>query len=203
MELREIIKILIKYKVALVISVAIGILGGIAFFISPKIYYATGSFYIKRAVDTTRFNYFAYEGYYAQQTGLSYTNTVTALFESPDVRFEALNRLNFPTDGEGLRKYSKMIKVKKMGPQIITLTVKGVNPEEIKNLWDSVSDTTISKNTQININGDPLLSISKISDSPIIKESYRPLWLCIISGAVVAPSLLTLFIALRRYFKWR
>jgi capsular polysaccharide biosynthesis protein len=203
MELREIIKILTKYKVALAISVVIGVLGGIAFYISPKTYSASGSFYIKRGADTLRFKYFAYEGYYAQQTGLSYTNTVMALFESLDIRFEALNKLNLPTDNTSLRRYSRIIKAKKVGPQIITLTVKGTNTEELGRLWDSVANTVIEKNKQINITGDPLLSISKISDAPIVRQLYRPLWLCVLAGALLSPFLVVLFVTFKGYFKWK
>lgn len=203
MELREIAKILIKYKIALAISVVMGVMGGIAFFIAPKTYSATGSFYIKRGADTLRFKYFAYEGYYAQQTGLSYTNTVIALFESLDIRFEALNKLNLPTDNASLRKYSRIIKAKKVGPQIVTLTVRGNNTEELGRLWDSVANTVIEKNKQINITGDPLLSISKLSDTPIVGEIYKPLWLCVLAGALLAPFIVVLFVAFKGYFKWK
>jgi capsular polysaccharide biosynthesis protein len=90
-----------------------------------------------------------------------------------------------------------------MGPQLITLTVKGRNPETVKDLWNSVADTTIIKNKQINIDGDPLLGIYRVSGSPIVRDVYRPLWLSVIIGGVFLPSLIILFAAIRRYFKWK
>jgi capsular polysaccharide biosynthesis protein len=201
MELNEIVKNLRKHNKILLFAAIVGILGGYLFYLAPKPYYATGSFYVKRAVDTTKFQYFSYEGYYGQQAGLSYTNTVLALFESLDVRYEALNSINLPTDIDSLKKYSGMIKVKKTGPQIITLTIKGKTLQKAEDLWNSISSTTIEKSKQININGDPLLSISKISENPVVKIQYKPLWACVVFGFVLTPLFVIFYHSLKGYFK--
>lgn len=203
MELKEIVKTLRKYNRTLAASAVAGLLLGYLGYLAPKPYYATGSFYIKRSVDTTRFNYFAYEGYYGQQAGLSYTNTVMALFESLDIRYMALTNINLPTDIYNLRKYSEMIKVKKTGPQVITLTVKGWTPQKAEDLWNSMAGTTIIKSRQLNINGDPLLSISKISENPVVKVQYKPLWVCLAFGLAAVPLLVIFYLSLREYFKWK
>jgi capsular polysaccharide biosynthesis protein len=203
MELKEIVKNLKKHNKILFLSAVVGILCGYLVYLAPKPYYATGSFYIKRAVDSTKFKYFTYEGYYAQQTGLSYTNNVLALLESLDIRKEAMENLNLPTDTINLRKYSSMIRVKKSGPQIITLTVKGKTPTQAEGLWNSIANTAISKNEKININGDPLLSISRVSESPVVRDQSKPLWLCLVVGFVFIPSFLIVGISLREYFKWK
>ena len=115
MELKEITKSLSKHRVFLLVAFFVGILAGAGFFFMPKTYTSSGSFYVRRSADTLKFKYFAYEGYYAQQTGLSYANTVQSLFESLDVRFEALNKLNIPTDTTNLIKYSRYIRAKRSG----------------------------------------------------------------------------------------
>ncbi len=192
-----------KHSKILILSAVGGILLGYLLYLVPKPCYATGSFFIKRSVDNTRLTYFAYEGYYGQQTGLSYTNTVLALFESLDIRYEALANINLPTDINNFRKYSAMIKVKKTGPQIITLTVKGKTPQKAAVLWNSMANTTIVKSWQLNINGDPLLSISKISENPVVREQYKPLWVCLAFGLISVPLLVIFYLGLREYFKWK
>lgn len=201
MELNRIIKNLGKYKILYIVCLVLGLLGGLGFYLLPKTYISTGSFYVKRSADTLKFKYFEYEGYYAQQTGISYTNTILALFESMDIRFEALDKLNLPTDMNSLRKYSRLIRAKKAGPQIITLTVTGKDLEETRTLWETVANVTLEKNKQMNVYGDPLLSVSKISENPVVKEQYKPLWMCALGGALLLPALATFYFTLREYFK--
>lgn len=203
MEFQEIIKTYQKHKIEIFLSLLVGAGLGAAYFISPKSYQATGSLYIKRSVDTLKFKYFAYEGYYAQQTGLAYTNTVMTLIQSPDIRFEALNKLNLPTDTFSLRKYARLITARKTGPQLVQLTVKSKNPEEAKKLWETVVESTIEKNKLINTAGDPLLTVSKISDNPLVRETYRPLWLCALSGALATVSFVVFLITLKGFPRWK
>lgn len=203
MELKEIVINLNKHKLTLLASVLVGIFLGYLFYTTPKNYHAVGSFYVKRAADTTKFKYFSYDGYYAQQTGLSYTNTILALFESTDVINEALKKINLSTDINNFKKYSRMIQAKKTGPQIITLTVKGKTRDEAKSLWNSLTDTTINKNKEINKDGDSELSVSKIMEEPVLKEQYRPLWMCLVLGGIFVPTLVIFFLGLKDYSKWK
>jgi capsular polysaccharide biosynthesis protein len=186
MELKQIFKNLKKYKIALLLSAVVGVLAGLVFYLAPKTYYATGSLYVTRAIDDVKFKYFAYEGYYAQQTGVSHTNNVLSLIDSLDTR-----------------KYATMIKAKKSGPQLITLMVKGKTADQAEKLWRAVTEVTLEKDRQINLKGDPLLNVSKVSDNPVVKDQYKPLWLCIVFGFIFAPSLLILGISIKEYFKWK
>jgi capsular polysaccharide biosynthesis protein len=203
MELKQIIKNLKKYKIALLLSAVVGVLAGLVFYLAPKTYYATGSLYVTRAIDDVKFKYFAYEGYYAQQTGVSHTNNVLSLIDSLDTRNESLRKLNLPVDTNSLRKYATMIKAKKSGPQLITLMVKGKTADQAEKLWKAVTEVTLEKDRQINLKGDPLLNVSKVSDNPVVKDQYKPLWLCIVFGFIFAPSLLILGISIKEYFKWK
>jgi capsular polysaccharide biosynthesis protein len=96
-----------------------------------------------------------------------------------------------------------MVKAIKAGPQIVTVSVRGKNTELVNDLWNVIADSTIKKSSSINANGDPMLGIYRLSDSPITREIYKPLWLCILSGALVATLLVVSFITLRSYFKWK
>jgi len=203
MELRDILKTLSKYKNTIVITTIMGALVGlISYYLLPTKYTAVGSFYIKRATESTGIKtYFTYEGYYAQQGALSYTNTVVALLESLDIRNKALQKLNLAVNEESLRKYGKLINVRKMGPQLITLTTEGNIDTEAKTLWNALSDTLLETTAEVNKDGDPKLSISKVAEEPVVKTTYKALWLNTLIGAGTMFSLSIFWVSFREYFK--
>lgn len=203
MELKELIDKLNKKQKYFWISALLGALLGTGYYLLPHVYTASGSFYISRSVDTTKFKYFTYEGYYAQQTALSATNTIASLMESTDVKNITLSKQDLPTDTISLRKLDSSVKVNKTGPQLITLAVKNTNINTARNIWNTLSDTTIEKNKAMNENGDPMIGIFKISDSPIIKEDYKPLWLCVIAGVVSAKLFTAFVLSIKEYLKWK
>lgn len=202
MELKDIIKKLKKYRIFVAVAALVGIILGYAYFLIPHTYTASGSFYINRAVQIQKENngYFTYEGYYSQQTALSYTNTVVALLESYDVRSESLKNLNIQVNEASLRKYGRLIKVKKMGPQLVTLTTKQKTANEAEDLWKSVSKTLVEKTSNINERGDSNLNISAVIENPVIKESYKPLFVCVLTGAFLATFFAVIFVSIKEYF---
>ena len=203
MELRNLIKKLNAHRLLLLAFFFVGGVLGATYFSLPGNYTATGSLFVKRAVDLTRFNYFAYEGYYGQQTALSYTNTLVAMMESIDLRKNSLDRLGIQVNEQSLIKYSRQIKVKKAGPQLITLTVKDRDFVNAQTLWNAVADSTIEISRNVNQTGDPFLNISKISEEPVIKPQYKPLWLCLPIGMMFGFVAGVFLVTVKEYFKWK
>ena len=185
MELKELLRIINKHRRAIYIYVTLGVMMGVLIFFLPSKYVSTVSFYIKRAADANT-SFFTYEGYYGQQTALSYTNTVVGLLESVDIQSKALNKLNIQVNEVSLRRYAKHIKAKKSGPQLVALTVKGNTFSESKKLWEAVADELITVNQQLNVNGDDKLNVSKISAQPVVKKENKSLWLNIPAGILLA-----------------
>lgn len=198
MELKLLFKVIKKYSKTMYICAIIGALLGIIAYFIPSKYISTGSFYIKRSADAN-ISFFTYEGYYSQQTALSYTNTVVGLLESVDIQSKALSKLNIPINEVSLRRYAKYIKVKKSGPQLVTLTVKGNSFADSKNLWGAVADELVVANQQLNVNGDNKLNVSKISLQPVVKKEYRSLWLHIPAGILLALGAGIFSISLKEY----
>jgi len=198
MEVKEIFKIINKHRKAIYTYAILGAMIGVLIYFLPSKYISTGSFYIKRATDVNK-DFFTYEGYYGQQTTLSYTNTVVGLLESVDLQSKALSTLNIPIDEISLRKYAKYIKVKKSGPQLVTLTVKGKTFIDSKSMWEAVADELLAVNQQLNINGDGSLNVSKVSAQPVVKKEYKSLWLNIPAGILLALGAGIFIISLKEY----
>jgi capsular polysaccharide biosynthesis protein len=198
MELKDLFKVIKKHKNVLLSFAVLGVILGALVYSLPTKYISTGSLYIKRAADTST-NFFTYEGYYSQQTALSYTSTVVGLLESVDIQSKALNKLNIPVDETTLRKYARYIKVKKSSPQIVELTVKGNSVESSKNLWEAVANEAVVVTQQLNANGDNKLDVSKISSQPVVKREYKSLWINIPAGILLALGLGVFIVSLKEY----
>ena len=183
MEVKDIVTFLKKnYLYILLTGLVFSSLGAVLYYAIPATYNATGSFFIKRDVDNSTGNYFTYEGYYSQQTALSYTNTLTGIFESEDIKSKALINLSTEVNEQSLRKLGQNMKIKKSGPQLITLIVKGNTSQNAKSAWLAVTKATITTADFLNINGDSKLTISQLAEDPVVKMAFRNLYVNILTG---------------------
>lgn len=201
MELKEFFQNILKNKALLAAFIALGLIIGTIYILMPPKYYATGSFLITRRVSPEEQEFFTYEGYYGQQTALSFTKTVTALIESEDVLSKSLSNMNLSVNQNSLRNLSKKVKVTNPGPQLITLQIKEESQENALKTWEAVSNSTIKTAQQTNMQGDPLLGISKISEQPVIKMQYKPLIPIISAAALSGVCLYLIIISLKEYSK--
>jgi len=200
MEIKEIIKKIRKYRPQFVIIAILGAALGVGLCFLPPKYTSSGSFYIKRSISGEK-NYFTYEGYYGQQTALSYTNSVVALAESLDLKKIVIEKLGMEANEEGLRKISKMMKVRKTGPQIISITVKADSLNMSEDVWNKLSSTLLNTTYEINKDGDPNLMVVKVSDKPVVKQSYRSAVLFGFCGLLISTTLYLLFVCTKEYLK--
>lgn len=200
MEIKEIIKKLRKYRGQIIFSIILGAILGVGIYFLPPKYISSGSFYIKRSISGEK-NYFTYEGYYGQQTALSYTNSVIALAESLDIKRLVLEKLKIDANEESLRKLSRMIKVKKTGPQIISITVKANSYSTSENIWNKLSEALLNTTYEINKDGDSNLMVVKVSDRPVVKQSYRSMLLFGFCGSLLSFTFYSFFICFKEYLK--
>ncbi|MFZ2663835.1 MAG: hypothetical protein WAX66_00515 [Patescibacteria group bacterium] len=200
MEIKEIIKKIRKYRPQFVIIAILGAALGVGLCFLPPKYISSGSFYIKRSISGEK-NYFTYEGYYGQQTALSYTNSVVALAESLDLKKIVIEKLGMEATEEGLRKISKMMKVRKTGPQIISITVRADSLNISEDIWNKLSETLLDTTYEINKDGDPNLMVVKVSDKPVVKQSYRSAVVFGFCGLLISTTLYLLIICIKEYLK--
>jgi capsular polysaccharide biosynthesis protein len=200
MEIREIIKKVKKQKLIPIFASLVGFLAGLVIYYLPQKYIASGSFYISRKINNST-DFFTYEGYYAQQTALNYTNSVSALIESKDVQKELLEKMREPINEKNLRELKRDIKVKKTGPQIILMEIKNETPEKSKEIWRNLSGIVISKSEELNREIDNNLQIFTISKEPSIEETYKNLLLFSLVGLIIGGAIGLLIISFKEYSK--
>lgn len=182
MELKELFKFLKKYKASLFVwGLVFGFVGALFYYLLPPKYVASGSFYVTRAIEPVT-EEFSYEGYYAQQSALSYTKTFMGLLESVDSRSKALDKLNLEVTSRTLRKYGRQVRVKSVAPQLLSFEVKDDSPDAARNFWLTLSDVSLEESQRLNMNGDSLLRIIPVSDSLVVREVYRNVFINIIAG---------------------
>jgi capsular polysaccharide biosynthesis protein len=182
MELFEALNFINKNKKSiLLVTLLFGLIGLGTYFILPKKYLATGSFYIQRSTENSGGKYFTYEGFYGQQTALTYANTFIGFLESENTKKKALQTLGVPATESTLRKLGKQIDVKKSAPQIILLSVKDKEPLGAENLWNFIALDSLTTVKNLNQTGDAALQISQIG-SPVVKEQYSNMILNVFAG---------------------
>ncbi len=168
-----------------------GFLGGAAgiilYTILPIKYYATGSFFVSRKIETATDKYFNYEGYYSQQTSQNYTGSFIALLESQDVQSHILTLMNIPVNEKTIRAINRDVAVKKISPQVVTLTVRGNTLEEARTKWTMYTATALETAKKLNEANDPYLSINRVdeNDTPVVKEEFRNVFLNALIGLLI------------------
>jgi capsular polysaccharide biosynthesis protein len=203
MELKELIYFLREKALKItIISAVFGIAAVVLYYTLPINYQATGSFYVQRAVETAENNgFFTYEGYYGQQTALTYASTLIGLFESTDIKKQALEEIGVQPTNENLRRFDRHVRVKRTSPQLITLTTKAKTPQEAESLWRAVSSTALLAANTLTSQGDADLRIDPVSMDPLVKEEYRNLYVNILAGLALGLLFAVTSLALINYLK--
>lgn len=199
LELKEIISI-VKQNLKLVVILTL--LGGLAGFgyahFSPSSYEAQNTLYVKREAEEPSGNFYNYDGFYAQQVGKEYTETVVGLLKTIDPYLETAEKLGSGTNPQELLSSTKF---KKISPQVISITVTKKQQEEAKNTLNSLTSTLVEKIKSLNKSGDKKISVEALKINPyvtILKPNpIITLSIGFLSGLLVA----LISLALGRYFR--
>lgn len=204
MEASEIIKLLLKHKIYLLSCGVLGLAFSLGIYLLPPKYVSSGTLLVTHAVEPSagkKLDFFSYEGYYAQQTALSYTGTVVAMLDSVDIRYKALSKIGVAKSDENLKKYSKFIKVTKVGPQVVSLKVKTPAADVSRQLWLALTSELISTSETLNSSGDPDLKVVLASSELTTGPEYRPLPTHLIAGAILGLMFGSFLISAKEYLK--
>lgn len=200
MELKKIIKTIEKNRLLLITATFIGLVLGIIFYFLPSKYISSGSFYVSKKTDKS-LDFFTYEGYYAQQSAITYTDSVITLAKSVDIKKDVLEKMNRPINEKNLRELNKSIKIKKAGPQIISLEIKGRTYELAEETWTKFSESLIKKSEEMNENSDEKLVVNTVSEKPLTRKAYRSPWAFGATGVLAGLALGILVMCGKEYFK--
>ncbi|MBD3365977.1 hypothetical protein GF360_01390 [candidate division WWE3 bacterium] len=176
------------------------ILGGTAFFALPKSFVSKGTLFVSRIPEESA-EFYTYSGYYAQQTALSYADTVRGLLENEVLHAKALETLEIPVTDKNLRNLERKIRVKDGGPQLVGLEVKNNSSENAAKIWEALTLNIENTSKEINLQGDPQLKITRVKEKPVIQEGYRNLYVFSAVGGLMTWGLGVFFLALKDYLK--
>jgi capsular polysaccharide biosynthesis protein len=201
MEMRDFVKLIAKNIRLIFIATAFGALLGFFVYNLPRKYIAQGTLFVSRSVQSNLNGFFGYEGYYGEQAANAYTNTAMALAESIDIRKKAMEKAGVEINDFNLFNFGRMIRVKKAGPQVLTLSIKTGTYSEAEKLWNAVAESVIEVNKDLNQNGDPYMTISKASSAPVVKQSYYYSWQFSLAGGFLLAVISVMYLAFRNYLK--
>jgi len=156
----ELKKYLMTAKKDLVFTLAIGLIVGLAAFLSaPRIesgFRSQKVFYLSNLESQPTQGY-NFSGYFTQSTAINETDTAVAILQSPD--FQAL-----------LPKTNTTVTVRKLAPQVIQVTVISKEAGSPKQAVENLPKIFNQKMRDLNPNG-PTITLNQLSDEVIV--SYR------------------------------
>lgn len=195
MRLEIIIRTLKRNFRYIVLSAVVGgVLGILVFYFFPFGYTATGSLFVGRRPDLIQREEFTYEGYYAQKAASDYTNTIVGILESPSLASKVLQKQNLIVNEENLRELSKNTDIRTKAPQLVFVRVKAETKNEAEQLWNIVVDEVITTSNNLNrIEGDPNLSVQKVSE-PVVTEVYKDILIFSFVGFLIGAFFSTLVV---------
>jgi capsular polysaccharide biosynthesis protein len=191
-----------KLLVLVVCAMCLGA-GAISYFILPRQFEASGSFFIHKKLEDIpgRKTYFDYDGYYAQQTAVNFAATFYSLIESPDILAQTLVNMKISPVESTIRKLEKNIKIKKASPQLITVYFYSYSQENAEKTWNTLANAAIEKSTQLNKAGDNSIIVSNVTEKPLVKETFRNIWLNTVIGALLGALASITYIGFSIYLK--
>jgi capsular polysaccharide biosynthesis protein len=126
---------------------------------------------------------------------------VITLAKSVDIKKDVLEKMNQPINEKNLRELNKSIKIKKAGPQIISLEIKGRTYELAEETWTKFSESLIKKSDEMNKNSDEKLVVNTVSEKPLTRKAYRSPWAFGATGVLAGLALGILLMCGKEYFK--
>lgn len=191
-ELREYLKLVKRYLWVFGLLATLGVVGVLIYQQSQKsLYQAVTSLYVNRTPEPRTDKYYTYEGYYAQLVSKDYTDVAVALLGSADFTHLAQTKAHLDNEAKITTQ------VRKIGPQLIGLTVTGSSQEVVKKATQSLIDTVNDRSKSSQNQGADITMVSP--DLNVGLKSFNlPLYLGI---SVFGSLLVTIaFAAIREYF---
>lgn len=202
MTVREFVKLILPFlKKSFIFSLFFSLIFFLFSYKLPSKFIASGTIYVKRTVEENKPSYFTYEGYYSGLTAEKYTDTVIGFLKSVDVRKETLAVLGLPVNQKYISDLERMVFVKKAGPTLVSVSVSTKNEDMSLKVWSALTGRVIQKSLELNKDGDSLLSLSVVSEKPVVVEKkINPFVVLVFSFAFIFSTLLFL-LCFKKYLK--
>jgi capsular polysaccharide biosynthesis protein len=174
--------------------------GGIVFGILPKKYISGGILFIGKEVEKSE-EFYAYSGYYDQQTALSFTKTIKGFLEDKNLYAEVLTDLGENVTEKNLRKLRRKIKATDAGPQLINLEVRANSPIETEKIWEALAEITAETTKELNKNADSGIFLQTTNSEIWTREIVRNPFVFGLVGGLLLMGAEIFYLAIREYLK--
>ena len=215
MELKEIVGLLRKkWKVLVVSTLICAVIAVVVTYLLPVRYCSKVDVYVKRGDTQESENYYTYDGYYATQASVQYTDTVTGLFQSIQILRNVADKVQadeqyvqgekepemLAADVKFLESIASKIVVEDIAPQVIS--VEFVHKDKTKSkLWLSyLSAEVIDEVKRLNKTGDSKFEVTAF-DTPIIKEVAPSYVINVIVGLMSGALVGGMIMFMKHYFE--
>lgn len=185
MQLIELKTIVIFFKKRWRLWLAAFLLGAIggagAFFLMPGKYLAEGNLYVTRRQEESE-EFYTYSGYYNQHTALSFADTVRGILDSRSFQSRVLENIDVKIDSANLRKFRRDYRIKNQGPRLIGIEYRSRDKTRAEMTWKVIVALIEGETDRINQQGDPLLRVVPLDETPLVRETDRQLWSIALAG---------------------
>lgn len=139
MDLRDFLRPFLKYKVLVLVFLAVSVGLGYLYTNSlPVKYRASTTVLLFNEPEAPTKNYFTYEGFYAQKAAQEYTDTVVGLLRS-DVVLSAVQEKVFREENDSDRgDLRQLLKVEKHAPQLMQVSVTWEDSQQARKIVEAV-----------------------------------------------------------------
>lgn len=195
MELKQLLTTLLKNKKTILSLGAIFLLVGLVVTeYIPTSYQASFVFTVSRQSQPESDQFFAYDGYYAQQTSEKVSDMLVGVLRTDEIVKLALESANFPTNQEEIKKTSKSIKVGKVAPQVVFVKVKGVDSEKAESVSGALRGLVLS-------NAPSKTVIDFVNKVPLVSGYSSSAELNAVVGLLVGGLVGVVIVLFKEYFK--
>jgi capsular polysaccharide biosynthesis protein len=199
-ELKELLKLSKKFKVLLISLLVLGGLGAtIISSLIPTKYIASTTLYIGREPQKPGEDYYTYDGFYSQQASREYTDTVVGLLKTSDIYRSALEKLE--TKDVSASEFLSSANVRKVSPQVISVSVTREDREEANKFLVVLSQTVAEKSKSLNQLGDKNFFVGTVNAQPLVTISKVPTLLNGLVGALLGLVVGMALVALYQYLR--
>lgn len=172
-ELRELLKIIKRFRYFILIPVIAGIVGGlVAAYLTPELFQASSTIYVYRTQESNSDKFYTYEGYYSQQASIAYTDVVIGLLKTEDLARLALEKAHL--DSTNPQSLLKSLNVKKVAPQLINIVVRKPSADEARELLVSLAAATSERTRDLNQEPNRGVIVRLVNNEPLIEKTSHP-----------------------------
>lgn len=142
---------------------------------------ASASVFVGRESQAPSSGFYSFDGYYSQQAAERFTDTAMGVMRNKEIVKLAARESGFSDSAAGSRDFSRRLKVKRAGPQLIALSFADRQKEKAVLFIQNLAKITAQKIDELNKKGDRLLTLSVLEPVPFVEERVISPWLVSVS----------------------